>query len=318
MVIDVVIPCYNDVASLNELMTRLQRGAVTITDAQLNYIVIDNASTIPVRDQINNSSRGTASIEIYRLAANIGYSGAIAFGLHKSYGDYCLVIDSDLEDPPHIAVEMIKKIVNDRADIVYGVRIKRNTSIRLKFFYNLFYFLFRYISDNKVNKDAGEFAVYSAKSVERIKMFKLHDNFLRGVRTLVGGVSIPHEYVRDKRYTGETRFNFYSSFDLAVNGLLFNTKKPLRFITLIGIIIYGITGIVLFTNLILKVINILFSMQIPYILPAGLTQTSLIIYFMLLVLFLAIILVGEYVMRMHHILLGRPSAIIEEKYDTKQ
>jgi dolichol-phosphate mannosyltransferase len=315
MNVDIVIPCFNDARSLVELIRQtdqlLNENDYYIN--RLNYLVIDNASDVPIILDISAiPSSARRKITIYRLGVNVGYGGAILFGIKQSTADLCGVIDSDLEDPPRDLLDMAQLLIDTNADCVYGVRIKRDTSLRLKFFYSIFYRIYSKISDNKIHKNAGEFAIYNNKIVRRIAEYNLNDSFVRGVRTLVGGKQIPYNYSRQKRYLGHTKFKFYTSFDLAIDGFLFNSKKPLRFVTFTGIFIYTATGFLLLINIILKIINTIFDESYKYVLPEGLTQTSIIIYVLLLTIFTVVAILGEYVLKILKNTQMRPPYFLEK------
>lgn len=300
MNIDLVIPCFNDARSLAELIRQtdqlLKENYYFIN--KLNYLIIDNGSHVPVALDIAEIPSSTRrKITIYRLGVNVGYGGAILFGIKQSTADLCGVIDSDLEDPPRDFFKMIQLLIDENVDCVYGVRVRRDTSLRLKFLYSIFYRIYNVISDNRIHKNAGEFAIYNKKIIKRISAYNLNDSFVRGVRTLVGGRQIPYYYSRQKRYLGVTKFKFYTSFDLAIDGFLFNSKKPLRFVTFTGIVIYAITGLLLFVNIALKIINTIFNENFKYVLPEGLTQTSIIIYVLFLSIFTVVAILGEYVLK---------------------
>ena len=314
--LEIVSPCYNDFESLKELLVQIDACLEEKKlDLDVRYLIIDNGSAVEFADALFAGYQGPNKIRIFRLGINVGYNGAILFGLKKSTADFVAVIDSDLEDPPLALVEMMARLKDSDADYIFGKRVKRAVSLRLRLLYFTFYKLLAAVSDNQIPQDAGEFAIYSRKVVDRLKLFNPQDNFVRGLRVIVSLNYLEFPYSRQKRFKGETKFKFFHSVDLAIDGFLFNTKKPLRAFTVFGTVLFFISGFLLLLNSVSKILNGTFALNIPYVLPEGLTQTSVILYLLLLSLFVMLCIIGEYVLKIFIITRQRPAYFIEAVYE---
>jgi dolichol-phosphate mannosyltransferase len=292
--IDIVIPCYNDSRSLIHVLKQLDK----LFNQKACALIIDNGSKHPIAQDIKKSFKAQKiKVKVIRLASNVGYESAIYLGLKMSKSKYTAEIDGDNEDPPADLYKMFELLKKNKADCIYGVRIKRETKWYMQFCYKAFYRIYRFLSENKVEIDAGEFAIYTNKIRKRIIQCCDSDYFIRGARSLAAGKQIPYPYKRNKRYDGITKFNFFGAFDLAMDGFLFNTKKPLRFFTFLGATVFAITGLIITTNVVLKLLNNLLNKNFNLILPDGLTQTSLIIFILLMINFIMLIIIGEYTLK---------------------
>ncbi|EHN4965896.1 glycosyltransferase family 2 protein, partial [Escherichia coli] len=174
---------------------------------------------------------------------NFGKESALFAGLEFASGDAIIPIDVDLQDPINIIPEMIEKWLNG-ADVVLAKRIDRSSDGRLKRkTAEWFYKLHNVISSPKIEENVGDFRLMSREIVENIKKLPEKNLFMKGVLSWVGGKTEIVEYVRAERIIGQTKFNGWKLWNLAIEGITSFSTFPLRMWTYIGAFVAGMAFI---------------------------------------------------------------------------
>jgi polyisoprenyl-phosphate glycosyltransferase len=252
------------------------------------------------------------SVKIISLSRNFGYQSAIAVGLKYSQNDYVCVMDGDLQDPPEIIMDFVKKIT-EGYDVVYGIRIKRKANFVKKIFYNLFYEIYSKLSEIDVPKKAGDFCLMNKKVVKNIINLNEKNLFMRGLRSWVGFKQVGVEYKRDDRYAGKTNFSFFGASALALDGFVSFSLIPLRFILIIGIIISLLSFSFFLFLFSVKLLHISGIFELTtLLLPKGLTLANSILTLFLGLVMFTLGIIGEYVGRIYFEVKNRPNYIINE------
>ena len=140
-VIDIIIPVFNEEGCLIELMTRLLKLRETLSPMELNFIFIDDGSKDKSLDIISDYANQYNFIKVISFSRNFGHQMAVTAGLDYVQGDYAVIIDADLQDPPELIKTMYEKALQGY-EVVYGKRIKRAgetmfKKLSAKFFYRL-------------------------------------------------------------------------------------------------------------------------------------------------------------------------------------
>ena len=162
------------------------------------------------------------------LARNHGHQLAVTAGLSLCHGERVLVIDADLQDPPELLSDMLKRM-DEGYDVVYGRRRTRASESRFKLATaSLFYRVLGSMSEVDIPADTGDFRLMSRRIVDRLNAMPEHDRFLRGMVAWLGGAQTELLYDRDARYAGETGYTLRKMLALAINGLTGFSTAPLR------------------------------------------------------------------------------------------
>ena len=233
--LSIVVPCYNEESNIEPTFSKLDSTVSRLTK-DYEIIFVDNGGTdgqLKMMTQVyqNNKSK----VRIVSLSRNFGYQMSISAGLEYSKGDAIIIIDADLQDPPSLFSDFIEKW-QEGYDVVYGVRTKREGSFFLRPLYAFFYKLFSWTSDIQVPRNAGEFGLISREVADRISDMPERIRFVRGMRAWVGFKQIGISYNREIRGRGKSKFRFFDSFSLAMDGILSFSTRILTFITLLGIL----------------------------------------------------------------------------------
>ena len=221
-------------------------------------------------------------------------------------GDAVVVIDGDLQDPPEVILEMVKKW-QDGYQVVYGVR---NTRVGESFFKlvtaKLFYRFIQFMSDVKLPLDAGDFRLMDRKVVNALLEIREENRYIRGLISWIGFTQIGIPYDRDSRYAGVTKFNIAKMLRFAFDGITSFSDKPLLISSKIGMIITIISFITMIWLVISKIMNPETSIQ-------GWTSMLVVILFLGGIQLISIGIIGEYIGRIYREAKRRPLYIIADR-----
>jgi len=310
--ISIVIPSYNESANINEVYKRTTEVIKKLNIKKYELIFVENGSKDNSLELLKKINSENQSIKIISLSRNFGYQSAIAVGLKYSQNDYVCVMDGDLQDPPEIIMDFIKKIA-EGYDVVYGIRIKRKANFIKKIFYNLFYEIYSKLSEIDVPKKAGDFCLMNKKVVKNIINLNEKNLFMRGLRSWVGFKQTGIEYKRDGRHAGKTNFSFFSATALALDGFVSFSLIPLRFILIIGIIISLLSFLFFLFLFSVKLLHVFGVFELTTLLmPKGLTLANSILTLFLGLVMFTLGIIGEYVGRIYFEVKNRPNYIINE------
>jgi len=243
--ISIIIPCYNEEEVIANTYTRLTKVLSNINDSFEIIFVNDGSKDNTLNILKSLMPTDNSHIKILNLSRNFGQQGAIKAGLDKCEGQATIIIDADLQDPPEIIPEMIKKW-KEGYEIVYGQRLDREgESAFKKNTASVFYRFLNIISDVKTPVDTGEFRLLDDKVVLRFREMKEKQKYIRGMFAWLGYKSTPVYFNRNPRELGETKYSLKAMLKLANDGIFNFSKKPLLFPFLISIplIIFGIIGL---------------------------------------------------------------------------
>lgn len=231
MKISLVVPVYNEDAAIpvfyKEVVTQLH-------SYDLEIVFVDDGS----KDQTELVALGLAAkderVKVLSFTRNFGKEAALMAGLEHASGDVVIPLDVDLQDP----IEVIPKLVErwqEGADVVLAKRVDRISDGWLKRSSAAsFYRLHNMISKTKIEENVGDFRLMSRKTVEDVKRLSEKNLFMKGILSWVGGRTEVVEYTRPERSVGESKFNGWKLWNLALEGITSFSTFPLRVWTYIG------------------------------------------------------------------------------------
>lgn len=250
--ISIVAPMYNEETLCHQYCKETLAMARTLENEYDFEIILvndgskDNTYAIMLEEQANNPNEITTIC----LSRNFGLEGAVNAGIRKAKGDAVVVMDADLQDPPILIPEMIKKW-EAGVDIVVGSRIKRsNDNFFKKAGANFYYKVLDILSGKlKLEKSAANFRLLSRKALDQVLALPEVNSVFRVVVPFVGMKTDIIEYDRDKRFAGKTKYNLKSMIPYALDSITGISVEPLRktmYFILIDALIFLGTFIALF------------------------------------------------------------------------
>jgi dolichol-phosphate mannosyltransferase len=300
--LSIVIPVYNEEKNIDPLLERL---LPIIKDYKYEVIFANDGSKDGTVEQIKEAAHKNKHIKLISLNRNFGHQMALSAGYKVAKGDCVVSMDADLQDPPEVIPQMVKKW-EDGARIVYGKRIKRDVDTFFKVFTaRAFYTFINLLSDVPIPKDVGDFRLIDKKVVDFLNDLPEHTRFLRGLVAWSGYPSAYVEYERDSRFAGETHYPTGKMIKFAFEAITTFSTKPLKIATYAGFLCatFGFFGIIY---------AIFGKIYLPSYWVTGWTALFVAILFFSGVQLITIGIVGEYIDKIYVEIQKRPMYIVSE------
>lgn len=233
--ISVVVPAYNEEQVLPEFHEHLSNVLASMSiDAEIIYV--NDGSSDNSLAVIRHLREVDSRIAIVDLSRNFGKEIALTAGLDHANGDAVVVIDADLQDPPELIPEFVKYWM-DGHDVVYAKRLSRGGESLLKRgTAHVFYRLIQAVSRVKIPEDTGDYRLLSRRAVESLKQLREHHRFMKGLFAWIGYPQKAVPYQRDPRKAGQTKWDYWSLWNFALEGITSFTIAPLKFASYLGLV----------------------------------------------------------------------------------
>jgi glycosyltransferase involved in cell wall biosynthesis len=250
--LSIVVPIYNEEACLPELLRRLLGLHESLVRYETSFVFVNDGSTDTGGNLLEDFGNQHEFVKVVSLSRNFGHQIAMTAGLDCVDADFVAILDSDLQDPPELIPAMLQK-ASEGYDIVYGKRLERKgESIFKRLTAHIFYRLINMLTDVPIPVESGDFRLISRKVLLALRSMPERHRFIRGMIPWIGFKSVPVLYERDKRFAGHTKYPFRKMLDFALDAILSFSNKPLRVVSLFGLVLVflGLIGgaIVLYTK----------------------------------------------------------------------
>ena len=304
--ISVVVVCYYDELAIKALHKRLSETLKKITPS-FEIIYVNDSSPDNSEVVLREIAATDKNLTIINHSRNFGAQAGFTSGMVQATGDAVVLMDGDLQDPPELIEEFVKKWLDGNM-VVYGVRKQREASMgKIKeYLYHLFYRLFSYSAYIKIPQDAGDFSIMDRVVVDHLNSLPERDRFIRGLRAWVGYKSTGVDYKRPERFDGRASVStkgLLSAFRWARKAIFSFSYKPLEIVTYIAIC----TTILAFLGIIFYIIAFFF-----FAAPQGFLTLTVILLFFSAVQLLTLSIIGEYIGKIFEEVKGRPRFIIRD------
>jgi polyisoprenyl-phosphate glycosyltransferase len=299
--LSVVIPVFNEETILDILFTRMEKALAGI-DYEL--VFVNDGSQDRTVEIIRNYIEKNPRARLIDLSRNFGQYLAVSAGMAKARGRAVLTIDADMQDPPELVSEMLKKW-REGFDVVIGSRKSRPETGLKKIGLRLFDKFFSWMSDYPILVRGG-FALMDRKVVDQIVSLPERHRYIPGLRGWVGFKQTEIWYDREARAGGETKWSFFNLAAYALDAIFSFSHKPLRVTWVMGLII---SAICFGYGLVLVVLRIFHIAVVP-----GFTTLAFSLFFLGGVQLIAIGILGEYLARVYDEVKRRPLYIVAHEY----
>jgi dolichol-phosphate mannosyltransferase len=302
--ISVVVPCLNEQENVGPLYERVR---ATLDNAQVDFELIFSLDPCSddTEDRIRELRGFDPRVKMIRLSRRFGQPAATLAGVRMAAGDACVVIDCDLQDPPELIGEMIKRWA-EGFDVVYAQRRSRaGETLPKRMVASLGYRVIRRVAEVEIPPNTGDFRLMSRRVVDELLRLTETHGFLRGLTALVGFPQTSVLYDRDPRAGGSGKYNrFTGSVRIGLNGIVGFSRYPLQIITWIGLITFTFAMLLALVYLCLRLAGIEIVWGNP-------TLVIIVSFFSGLQL-LSLGVIGEYVGRIYDEVKRRPLFVVEE------
>lgn len=294
--ISIVIPCYNEEKNIDTIYKELQK---IIQNQKFDYeiLFINDGSTDNTFAKIEQIALQNENIKGISFSRNFGHQMALTAGYDHATGDAIITMDCDLQDPPHIINELLRKWENG-VKIVYARRTNRNDGFFKKITADLYYKFLSFISDIAIPRQVGDFRLIDKKVLDILKKMPERSRYLRG---MVAWTGFSHDFIdfeRPERFAGQSSYTWKKMFMLALDGITSFSLFPIQAFLFISLFIFVVFTLFLIYFFIFK------NLPLSWIL--------LIILFCLGLQSLAFWFFGQYVGRIYEQVRQRPLYIIEK------
>jgi glycosyltransferase involved in cell wall biosynthesis len=308
--LSLLVPVYNEEEAvplfLHKVIPFAEKASLAV-DETTNYeiVFVNDGSSDSTKFAIAAAAVRNPKIKLLNLSRNFGKEAALAAGLEHVSGKVVIPIDVDLQDPPELLEEMVRKwqagarVVNARRiDRSNDTWLKRQTS-------EWFYRIYNRLAEYPISPNVGDFRLLDHEVVKTLRLLHENNRFSKGLFSWVGYDTATIEYERPPRVAGKTKWPYGRLWGLAVDGIVSSTTIPLRVSTWLGIVLGIFAGVY---GLYVVIHTLLFGTDVPGY--ASLIATILFLGSFNLV---SVGILGEYVGRIAREVRGRPNYIVESK-----
>ncbi len=301
--ISIIAPIYNEQGNLTELYTRIKSVLDPIGDSW-ELILVDDGSSDGSSDMIRRLSQQDQRVRPVIFARNFGHQLAVTAGLDYSRGDAVVIIDSDLQDPPEVILDLINKW-REGYEVVYAVRSEREGESWFKeITASAFYRMINKITDVDIPLDTGDFRLLDRKVVNVIDQMRERHRFLRGMSAWVGFKQTGVTYKRAARVVGETKYPLAKMIKFASDAITSFSYFPLQLAMFLGFIAATLS------ILAIPIVIVLRASGLQVFL--GQASTLLAVLFLGGVQLISLGILGEYIGRLYDQAKGRPLYVVRE------
>jgi glycosyltransferase involved in cell wall biosynthesis len=251
-VISIIVPCYNEQEVLPLFYDEITRIASTLPILEWEYIFINDGSKDRTLETIRYLRGMDHRIHYISFSRNFGKEAAIYAGLRKAKGDYVVLMDADLQDPPELIEEMYHAVVDENYDCVATRRVTRKGEPVIRsIFARCFYRLINTISKTEFVDGARDYRLMRRQMVDSILELTEYNRFTKGIFSWVGYRTKWLEYVNVERAAGTTKWSFWKLFLYSVDGIIAFTTAPLALASVFGMI-FCLIALILIIIIIIK------------------------------------------------------------------
>ena len=302
--ISIIVSVYNEEEVLFEFYRETIKVLLLI-DNPYEIILVNDGSTDGSRSTLFKLSRDDENVKVIHFSRNFGHEAAMIAGIDYASGDYIVCMDSDLQHPPTLLPEIIRKF-DSGFDIINMVRTENKSAGILKNITSAgFYKVINKVSDMKLVSNASDFFGISKRVADILRNnYREKTRFLRGYDQNVGFNTTNIKYEARKRYAGESKYSIKKLFKFSMNTIMTFSNLPLKLGMYAG-------GMAAFLAIIMMIYTVVSFLRVGT--PSGYATIICLICFMFSVLFFIVGIIGEYLGLILAEQKDRPLYIVEEK-----
>lgn len=233
----VVVPCYNEEENVPFFYEELMKNEPFFDEKgiELELLYVDDGSTDKTVPEIKKLRERDPRVHLVSFSRNFGKEAAIYAGLENSRGDYVVMMDVDLQDPPSLLPEMFSYI-QEGYDSVATRRVSRKGEPPIRsFFARMFYRLMKKISKTEIMDGARDYRLMTRQMADAILSMPEYNRFTKGIFGWVGFKTKWIEYENVERARGETKWSFWKLFLYSLDGICAFSTAPLMLASVMGV-----------------------------------------------------------------------------------
>jgi glycosyltransferase involved in cell wall biosynthesis len=307
--VSIVTPFYNEGEGVKHFYQVMAQTMEKLPDFDFEIVCVDDGSRDNTLEQLIAISQTDPRVTVLEFSRNFGKEPAMTAGIDATSGDCVIPIDADLQDPPALISEMLKKW-QEGAEVVLAKRVDRSSDSYAKRTTALmFYRLHNALSHLQIPENVGDYRLMDRVVVDALKQLPERQRFMKGLFAWVGFKTATVEYVRDARMVGDSKFSGWKLWNFAIEGITSFSLVPLKVWTYVG----GIGALFAFCYAVFVIIKTLvFGIDVP-----GYASLLVVILFFGSLQLICLGVLGEYIGRIYFESKQRPLYLIRKRYSNK-
>ncbi|WP_405618317.1 glycosyltransferase family 2 protein [Streptomyces sp. NBC_00076] len=302
--ISYVLPVYNEQDGIAAFHAELAAALATRPELDAELVYVNDGSTDGSLAILKDLAEQDPRVRVVDFARNFGHQIAITAGLDHAEGDAVIVMDTDLQDPPKVSLELVDAW-REGADIVHARRRSRQDSAFKRATAHAYYRVLRASTDVDIPLDTGDFRLLDRKVADELRRYRERSRFVRGIVASMGYRQREVSFDRDERFAGETKYPLRKMARLAVDGVTSFSTAPLKMITRLGFVVLA-----------LSLVGIVYALAMKFFRPditvSGWTMLMCVVLFLGGTQMLSLGVIGAYIGRIYSEAQGRPLYLVRE------
>lgn len=254
--LSVIVPSYNEEENIFDFYEELMKNAPFFQSRELDVevIYIDDGSKDKTAEKVKELAARDARVHLVSFSRNFGKEAAIYAGLKKAKGDYSVLMDCDLQDPPALLPDMFR-YVDEGFDSVATRRVSRKGEPPIRsLFARMFYRIMNKISKTEIVDGARDYRLMKRQVVDAILAMAEYNRFTKGIFGWVGYETKWLEYENVERKKGETKWSFWKLFLYSLDGITAFSTIPLAVASFMGVLFCGLAFLMIVFTIVRKLI----------------------------------------------------------------
>jgi dolichol-phosphate mannosyltransferase len=303
--VSIIVPAYNETDCVDELARRLTEVFESEPQYRWEAVIVENGSIDDTWVKLQRIHEQDPRFKILRLARNFRMDGGLTAGRDHVTGDACVLMTADLQDPPEMIHEFLRKW-EEGYENIYGVVTERQGTGPIRTFNSkTFYWLAGKLTDGTIPRNASDFRLLDRKAYEAVRSMNERNRFVRGLVAWVGFNSIGIPMQRPPRFAGTSNAHSLKVIELAFKGIFAHSYIPLRLITLVGVSLSALSFLALILSGILWL-----TRGVPF---GGFGTIVALVLLLFGVLSFMLGIVSEYVGLIYEEVKARPNFIVSQR-----
>jgi dolichol-phosphate mannosyltransferase len=302
--ISYVLPVFNERDGIAAFHAELTAALDGRPELDFELVYVNDGSSDGSLAILTRLAEQDPRVRVVDLARNFGHQIAITAGLDIAGGDAVIVMDTDLQDPPKVSLELVDAW-RGGADIVHARRRSRQDTAFKRATAHLYYRVLRASTDVDIPLDTGDFRLLDRKVAAELRKYRERSRFVRGIVASMGYRQTEVTFDRDERFAGETKYPLRKMARLAVDGVTSFSTSPLKMITRLGFVVLA-----------LSLAGILYALAMKFFRPditvSGWTMLMCVVLFLGGTQMLSLGVIGAYIGRIYSETQGRPLYLVRE------
>lgn len=236
--LSVIVPCYNEEENVPLFYEEFLKNENSLTEKEIAWeiLYVDDGSKDGTVDEIKKLHAKDERVRLLSFSRNFGKEAAMYAGLQKAGGDYAVIMDADLQDPPSLLPGMLSYL-EEGYDSVATRRVSRKGEPPIRsFFARMFYRLMKRISRTEIMDGARDYRLMTRQMVDAILAMPEYNRFTKGIFGWVGFKTKWVEFENVERRKGETKWNFWKLLLYSIDGITAFSTAPLSFAAVMGVL----------------------------------------------------------------------------------